>query len=273
MRAGDAAVGEITRLCGYLPLAIGMLASRLRHHPARTASDLAADIGAARDRLTVMRAENLSLSAAFDLSYQDLAPGQQRFFRRLGLVPGTSVDAYASAALADVGVDEASRALDELYDQHLLTEPASGRYQLHDLVREHASALAAAEDSADCDAATVRLLDYYLHTALAAARHFASWADAYRRPPAGLAPAFAPGLSTLQQAVGWLEAERTNLHAAVDYAAASGREPHAVQITNATSGFLRIHGYLAQSAALHQAASSQHARPAIQTARPIRSPS
>jgi hypothetical protein len=32
--ADDAAVGEITRLCGYLPLAIGMLASQLRHHPA-----------------------------------------------------------------------------------------------------------------------------------------------------------------------------------------------------------------------------------------------
>ena len=31
------AVGEITRLCGYLPLAIGMLARQLRHHPARTA--------------------------------------------------------------------------------------------------------------------------------------------------------------------------------------------------------------------------------------------
>jgi transcriptional regulator with XRE-family HTH domain len=33
LRAGDPAVGEITRLCGYLPLAIGMLASQLRHHP------------------------------------------------------------------------------------------------------------------------------------------------------------------------------------------------------------------------------------------------
>src|SRR6185437_10576987 len=30
---GDPAVGEITRLCGYLPLAIGMLAGQLRHHP------------------------------------------------------------------------------------------------------------------------------------------------------------------------------------------------------------------------------------------------
>ena len=33
LRSGDAAVAEITRLCGYLPLAIAMLASQLRHHP------------------------------------------------------------------------------------------------------------------------------------------------------------------------------------------------------------------------------------------------
>ena len=49
--AGDPAVGEITRLCGYLPLAIGMLARQLRHHPAWTAAELAAELAAARDRL------------------------------------------------------------------------------------------------------------------------------------------------------------------------------------------------------------------------------
>jgi tetratricopeptide (TPR) repeat protein len=54
IRAGDAAVRDITRLCGYLPLAIGMLASHLRHHPARTGTGLAAELAAARragDRL------------------------------------------------------------------------------------------------------------------------------------------------------------------------------------------------------------------------------
>jgi hypothetical protein len=46
LASGDAAVAEITRLCGYLPLAIGMLASQLRHHPAWTAVSLAADLAA-----------------------------------------------------------------------------------------------------------------------------------------------------------------------------------------------------------------------------------
>jgi transcriptional regulator with XRE-family HTH domain len=99
MRADDAAVGEITRLCGYLPLAIGMLASQLRHHRGRTGASLAAELAAARNRLALMHAENLSVGAAFGLSYADLTPAQQQLFRRLGLVPGPSIDAYATAAL------------------------------------------------------------------------------------------------------------------------------------------------------------------------------
>src|SRR5690242_1856408 len=97
--AGPDPAAEIARLCGYLPLAIGMLAQQLRHHPARTSADVAAALAAARDRLAVMRAENLSVAAAFDLSYADLSDVQRRLFRRLGLAPGADLDAYAVAAL------------------------------------------------------------------------------------------------------------------------------------------------------------------------------
>jgi transcriptional regulator with XRE-family HTH domain len=86
--SADGPAGEITRLCGYLPLAIGMLARQLRHHPARTAAELAADLAAARDRLAVMRTENLSVAAAFDLSYADLTATQQRPFPTARPRPG-----------------------------------------------------------------------------------------------------------------------------------------------------------------------------------------
>src|SRR5262249_59369389 len=92
---GDVAVGEIPRRCGYLPLAIGLIASQLRHHPAQTAESVAASLAAATDRMELMRAENLSVAAAFDLSYADLNPGQQRLFRRLGPIPGPTVHAQS----------------------------------------------------------------------------------------------------------------------------------------------------------------------------------
>jgi len=254
LRAGDPAVGEITGLCGYLPLAIAMLARQLRHHPAWTAGQLAADLAAARDRLALMRAENLSVAAAFGLSYTDLTPDQQRLFRRLGLHPGPSIDAYAAAALDAASPETARRHLDQLYDQHLITEPAPGRYQLHDLLREHACTLAAADNPAESGEAIGRLLDYYLHTALAAGQHFTPWASAYRRPPPGVPPAQAPGVSTLGQAAAWLDAERANLHAAADYAADSGRSPHAIAMAAAVGGFLIARGHWDQATALHRTA-------------------
>jgi transcriptional regulator with XRE-family HTH domain len=56
LHTSDAAVGEINRLCGYLPLAMGMLASKLRHHPTWPVARLAAYLAADRDRLAMMRA-------------------------------------------------------------------------------------------------------------------------------------------------------------------------------------------------------------------------
>jgi hypothetical protein len=85
-------------------------------------------------------------------------------------------------------------------------------------------------------------------------RHFASWVRTYRRPPPGSPPADLPGLSAAGQAAAWLEAERPNLHAAVDYAAASGRSLYAVRIPAAISGFLAARGLRDQSNALHQIA-------------------
>jgi tetratricopeptide (TPR) repeat protein/transcriptional regulator with XRE-family HTH domain len=254
--SADGPAGEITRLCGYLPLAIGMLARQLRHHPARTAAELAADLAAARDRLAVMRTENLSVAAAFDLSYADLTATQQRLFRRLGLAPGPDIDAYAAAALDDTSLDSARGGLDELYDHHLVTEPARGRYLLHDLLREYARALADADDTAESRAAGGRLVSYYAHVAAAASRHIATWTTAGGRPPPGRPPAMAPKLATAPDAAAWLEAERPSLHAAVDWAAAHAMPGHAVAIATAMGGFLRARGHWDQAAGQYQTALS-----------------
>jgi tetratricopeptide (TPR) repeat protein/transcriptional regulator with XRE-family HTH domain len=249
----DGPAGEIVRLCGYLPLAIGMLARQLRHHPARTGTELAASLAVARDRLGGMRAENLSVASAFDLSYAELSSAQQQLFRRLGLTAGADIDAYAAAALDDTSLEVARRQLDELYDHHLITEPAPGRYLLHDLLREYARALAAA-DTADSGAAAGRLVNYYAHVAAAASRHIATWTTAGGRLPPADPPGSAPQLATSSEAAAWLESERPNLHAAVNYAATREMPPHAVAIAAAMGGFLRARGHWDQAAEQYQTA-------------------
>ena len=247
------ATAEIARLCGYLPLAIGMLGRQLKHHPARGGPEVAADLASARDRLAVMRAENLSVAAAFDLSYRDLTADQRRLFRRLGLVPGPDIDAYAAAALDETDVETARGRLDELYDHHLISEPAACRYLLHDLLRQYSRALAAQGEPADAGAA--RLVNYYAHVAAAASKYIATWTTAGDRPPPGDPPGSAPKIASADEAAAWLDAQRPNLHAAVGFAA-EAMPRYAVAIATTMGGFLRSRGHWDRAAGQYQTALS-----------------
>ena len=247
------ATAEIARLCGYLPLAIGMLGRQLKHHPARGGPEVAADLASARDRLAVMRAENLSVAAAFDLSYRDLTADQRRLFRRLGLVPGPDIDAYAAAALDETDVETARGRLDELYDHHLISEPAAGRYLLHDLLRQYSRALAAQDEPADAGAA--RLVNYYAHVAAAASKYIATWTTAGDRPPPGDPPGSAPKIASADEAAAWLDAQRPNLHAAVGFAA-EAMPRYAVAIATTMGGFLRSRGHWDRAAGQYRTALS-----------------
>jgi tetratricopeptide (TPR) repeat protein/transcriptional regulator with XRE-family HTH domain len=249
----DPAVGEITRLCGCLPLAIGMVARQLHHHPAWTAAGRAAELAAARDRLELMTTENLSVAAAFDLSYADLTGDQQRLFRRLGLHPGADIDGYAAAALDGTDLPAARRGLEALYDQYLLTEPARGRYRLHDLIREHARARAEHLDpESERDQATARLLDYYQH---AAARAGALIARQARPAPAdGTIPAAVPVLAGPEQALAWARAERASLLVCLDHATGTGQHARVTALTAALAGLLRHDGPWAEAITRHTAA-------------------
>jgi tetratricopeptide (TPR) repeat protein/transcriptional regulator with XRE-family HTH domain len=251
----DPAVAAIIRLCGYLPLAIGMVARQLYHHPAWTAAGRAAELASARDRLEFMATEDVSVAAAFDLSYANLAPDQQRLFRRLGLHPGADLDAYAAAALDGNDLAAARRGLEALYDQYLLDEPVQGRYQLHDLIREHARALADRHDSGrDRDSATGRLLDYYQHTSVRANALITRQARPAPAVAPGTPPAAAPALADPEQALAWLRAERVSLLACLDYVTRAGADARIIALTVGMAGLLRRDGPRADALARHAAA-------------------
>ena len=255
LRPDDAAVAELTRMCGYLPLAIGMVARQLHHHPAWTAAGRAAELSASVDRLELMATENLSVAAAFNLSYADLSGDQQRLFRRLGLHPGADIDAYAAAALDGTDLGGARRGLEVLYDQYLIAEPTQGRYRLHDLIREHARALADRLDPGeDRNQATGRLLDYYQHTA--------ARADALigrqSRPAPSLADSAVqvtvPLLVGREQGLAWARTERAGLLACLDHATGTGQRARVIALTAGLAGLLRRDGPWAEAIARHTAA-------------------
>ena len=251
----DPRVAEIVRLCGFLPLAIGMVARQLYHHPAWSVAGRAAELAAARDRLELMATENVSVAAAFDLSYADLAGDQQRLFRRLGLHPGADVDAYAAAALDGTDLQAARRGLEALYDQYLLAEPAQGRYRMHDLIREHARALTVrADPDRDRDQAAGRLLDYYQHTAARADALIGRQPRPAPSPADGTVPAAGPVLASREQALAWARAERASLLACLDHATAAGQHARVIGLTAGLAGLLRSDGPWAEAITRHEAA-------------------
>ena len=77
--------------------------------------------------------------------------------------------------------------------------------------------------------------------------------NVHREPTPALRPAV-PHLASKKDALAWLEAERANLQAGADYAASHGLAVHAVWLPAQLGDFLRMHGYLDQALALHQAA-------------------
>ena len=251
----DPAVAELTRLCGYLPLAIGMVARQLHHHPAWTAAGRAAELAAARDRLELMATENLSVAAAFNLSYADLTGDQQRLFRRLGLHPGADIDGYAAAALDGTDLAAARRGLEVLYDQYLIAEPAQGRYRMHDLIREHARALADRLDpDGDRDGATTRLLDYYEVTADRAGALISRQARPAGVSAVGAIPAAVPVLAGQEQALAWVRAERVSLLACLDQATGTGQHARVTALTAGLAGLLRRDGHWGDAITRHTAA-------------------
>jgi len=235
-----AAVPELVRLAGYLPLAISLLARVYAKHPSWAMADLTRET---RSSLLSVAAEKDSLAAAFDVSYRYLAAGQQQFFRRLGLHPGTTIDSYAAAALAGIPLQEAVGHLDALHGEGLLTEAGYRRYGMHDLIRRYVQDRAATDLTTDRDQGLQRLLDYYQHTAAIAESRLARQSETRTASAAVTSPPTAvPDLPDRAQALSWSRAERANLLACLDHATRSGQYARVTALTPAVGVLLRQDG-------------------------------
>ncbi len=252
--AGDAGqAATAVRMCGRLPLAIQLTAGRLGR---AGLPDLASLVDELSQPLGWLGGTEASpeVTAAFDLSYRALAPGHQRFFRRLGTSPCARTSLPTAAALADCGLAEAEKALATLLDCHLLARAPGGEYQFHDLTRGYAAACARRDDpETERRQAVRRLLDYYLHTAGQADRVLY---PARRRPPLGAdqTPAWAldgPALGTAEEAAAWLDAEWRNILQAARYAGRHEWKQQCADLTYLMAGFLEVSACWEEAAAAH----------------------
>ena len=246
-------VATVVRLCGYLPLAIRVAAARLRSRPTWTVAHLAQRLSEGQLRLGELVTGDISVAAAFTMSYERLNPDQQRVFRFLGLTPAAEFDAHLVAALAGTDPVRAGAMLEDLLDANLVAQPLPGRYRLHDLLREHAAALAArTEPEPGRRAATGRALDYYLW-ATAAAMALVDPRPATLTVELADPPATGP-LADGSDALRWLDTEYASLMIAIQYAADHGWPAHTWQLAHLLQYYFGLRAHSADWLTSHQLA-------------------
>jgi DNA-binding SARP family transcriptional activator/tetratricopeptide (TPR) repeat protein len=232
VKAEPDAVDEIIESCARLPLALGVAVGRAASRPRRPLAELAAELRDARGRLDALGADDAAtdMRAVLSWSYNQLSEPAARMFRLLGGHPGPDISLSAAASLAGMARSDAGVALRELARTHMVTEHQPARFTFHDLLRAYAADQAERYDpETERQAAMHRVLDHYLHTAIAASQRFSP-----HRPPLRLVQA-QPGVlpadaADKEQAMAWFDAETPVLLALVAYAGANGFDTHAWQL-------------------------------------------
>jgi DNA-binding SARP family transcriptional activator len=232
------AAAELVTLCGHLPLAVRIVASRLRHHTALPLEALMAELREEAARLDGLQDEERDLAGVFDCSLRMLAEESRHLFRRLGLVPGPDFDAYAAAQLTGTDLPTAGRLLADLADHSLLIQYTPGRYRLHDLLRVHASRLAAEDEHAG--AALDRLFEFYLRTTQAADLLIATPTGPKTSDEPARAAEPAPEFADRDAAFAWMRGEHANLRPVLDHPAFGA--PRAAALINAMIPFYDAEG-------------------------------
>lgn len=209
------AAQDIARLCVHLPLAVRVAAERVAAHPDLMLSELAAELSSTDRRLDVLSQDDEAVRAVFSWSYRALETDAARLFRLLSLHPADRFTAPAAAALAGAPLRRTATLLDELSSMRLVDKVGHGHYRQHDLLKAYAFERARDEETDDVrSAATLRLLDWYLHTANRANTAIApQYGNPSLPPPLPGTPVEPPDF-TYASALAWCDSELGNLVAA-----------------------------------------------------------
>ncbi|MER7793107.1 BTAD domain-containing putative transcriptional regulator [Streptomyces sp. NPDC097640] len=242
--AEPAAVHTLLNHCGGLPLAVSILSARAAAHPDLPLSALAEEVEEAATRLDALDTGDVAadLRAVFSSSYRALGSDAAETLSLLGLAPGPDISVPAVASLTGLPAPRAREHLRTLQAAHLLQQHSPQRHRMHDLVRLYAAEQAESLPTAHRQSARLRLLDFCVHTAGAAAGLLDPHRDRIPLPDPR------PGV-TLQEftdeesALTWFTTEHPFLLGALDLARAFGFDSHVWMLAQALEPFFDYRGH------------------------------
>jgi tetratricopeptide (TPR) repeat protein len=232
------AMARVREWCGRLPLALRISGRLLAAHPAWPTARLAGMLADERGRLARLPGGDLEVRAAVEASYRQLAHGDARLFRLLGLLPGPDFAVAVAASLSETGPEAAGSMLDRLALAALVTEDVPGRFGLHDLLRVFARQMChKVDDQSSRDAAEARLVGHYVELA----ELLDTCLDPELRPEAARAGGSLPASGEMQAI---FETERPGLLAAVALAERRGWDQQVWRLCDSIGRPLERLGYL-----------------------------
>ncbi|MGY0004250.1 AfsR/SARP family transcriptional regulator [Micromonospora sp. I033] len=246
------AANEIIARSGQLPLALAVVSARAAARPRAPLSVLAAELADVGDGLSGFTNGDpvTDVRAVFSWSYQGLSPGAARLFRLLGQHPRPDVSTPALASLAGTSQTQVRPLLGELVDSHLVVERSPDLHTAHNLLHAYALELAyAADGDHERHAATVRMLDHYVHSAYTGALLLYPHRHPVALPPAAAGVTRA-AITDHESALAWFGAELPALLAATQHAAAAGHDTHTWRLAWSLFTYLDRCGLWEECAAL-----------------------
>ena len=255
--ADPTGVLDVVHRCARLPLALRIAAERATTRPESSLRQVAAELADEESRLELLDVPGdpvTAVTTVFSWSYRQLEPGTASAFRMLGVHPGPDLTPAALAALTGEPLPAARRSLDVLARVHLVQPTGTGRFVVHDLLRDYARCLVRTVDGEqERLAALTRLLDYQFAATVAVADPFERRVTARLFPPPRVAVPL-PEVNDAASAAAWLAAERPGLVRSVTHAADSGLNHQAVGLAEAVGVHLYNGSFLTESHAVFTAA-------------------
>ncbi|MGB2567245.1 ATP-binding protein [Micromonospora citrea] len=152
---------RLVEVCAGLPLAVHIVASRLRARPSWTLSALADRLQDESRRLDELRLGDTAIRSTFRTTYDELDDIDRLVFRRAGSHPGAVFGVTSAARRCGLDEPVVLSALDRLVDAFLIEAPTPRSYRLHDLLRLFAvEMLQRQETPGDRVACLLRQLDW-----------------------------------------------------------------------------------------------------------------
>lgn len=248
----DRAITELIGLCHGFPLALGLVAARIRTHP-DLLHDLVTDL---RDLgVEALGSADLtaSLPTVLSWSLRHLTEQQRTVFGLLGIAPGPDTTLPAVTSLTSLPQDRARKTLSVLEEASLLERRPGGRYVMHDLVGDYAATTAHDLPDDMRETALTRVMDFHRHTAVAA-NHLLVHNRTCLQPDPPMAGVCPHPLADAASAMAWMEAEHATLLATQRAAVTLGRHHLAWHLARNLHTFQDRRGHLHDAATVWRAA-------------------